>query len=180
MEKDSYDFKNYEDFFQGSMGRRVGISYGGIDDFTLITPKFNTNLTVYQSDMVNQVTRTGSFTESVLNMENIDEGSNPSTNRYAVYPGDYAELIFTNNIEENNSILMIKDSFALPVYSFLAPTVEKINAIDMRYFTKNVLEYASEVKPEIVIILYNGDCFNDEMFDFNLSGGNNNDYFKNN
>jgi hypothetical protein len=38
----------------------------------------------------------------------------------------------------------------------------------MRYFERNVLEYAIENKPDLVLILYNGDCFNEDMFNFNL------------
>lgn len=169
MNLDSYNIKKYADFFQGSMGRRVGVAYGGIDDFTLITPKFYTDFQAIQRDETFEKVYKGSFEEALLNKDNIDTSKPVDTNRYAVYRGDNAELIYNNKTDENGSILLIKDSFALPVYSFLAPAVKKISILDMRYFNKSVLEYARAEKPDIVIILYNGDCFNEEMFNFHIN-----------
>ena len=38
----------------------------------------------------------------------------------------------------------------------------------MRFFKRNAGDYAADYQPDVVIILYNGDCFNEEMFDFKL------------
>lgn len=40
-----YEKTVYERFFLGSQGKRVGTLYGGVDDFTVYTPKFDTDLT---------------------------------------------------------------------------------------------------------------------------------------
>ncbi|MBK5247024.1 MAG: hypothetical protein JJE49_07150 [Peptostreptococcaceae bacterium] len=168
MNLESYHAKTYKNFFQGSMGRRVGILYGGVDDFTLITPAFSTNLTVERHDKSYDEVITGPFEASVLVKNNLDEDLPIDTNRYAVYRGDNAELVFKNNLEASNSVILIKDSFGLPVYSFLAPAIKETRALDMRYFDENVVDYAKGNNPDIVIIMYNADSFNDEMFDFKL------------
>jgi len=160
---DNYERKTYEDFYIGSIGRRVGRIYGGIDDFTLITPNFKTDLSYYKDG---EAQSGGSFEDAVLNKKFIDEKLPPSTNRYAVYPGDYSELIFINHLADYGKILIIKDSFGVPVYSFLSIGVHEVRAIDIRLFSKDVSEYAAELKPDIVIILYNEDCFTDQLFDF--------------
>ncbi|MFO7459684.1 MAG: hypothetical protein R6X07_03605, partial [Desulfatiglandales bacterium] len=68
----------------------------------------------------------------------------------------------------SNRVILIKDSFGLPVYSFLAPAIKETRALDMRYFDENVVEYAKGNNPDVVIIMYNADSFNDEMFNFKL------------
>ena len=166
--KDNFDFEKYENYFLGSMGRRVGRLYGGVDDFTLITPKFDTDITLRQIEGYGESETSGTFEEAVLEMDYI---TNPdiTTNRYAVYHGDYQELRFTNHLAENDKkILIIKDSFGIPVYSFLSLGVSEVRAIDMRLFEQNVAEYAKEYDPDLVIVMYNADSFFDPMFDFNL------------
>jgi len=175
MNLQSYHVRIYENFFQGSMGRRVGVLYGGVDDFTYISPDFPTNLTVEQHDKGYDAVTSGAFEDVMIVKSNIDENKPIDTNRYAVYRGDNAELVFKNNLMAANSVILIKDSFGLPVYSFLAPAIKITSALDMRYFDKNVVEYAKGNNPDVVIIMYNADSFNDEMFDFKLDQGGENE-----
>lgn len=169
MNLSAYKVKTTKDFFQGTMGRRVGVVYGGIDDFTFISPNFLTNLTVEQHDVNMNTVSSGAFEDTMIVKSNLDEKSPVDTNRYAVYRGDNAELVFKNNLQYYNSVLLIKDSFGLPVYSFLAPVIKETRALDMRYYTKSVVDYAKKNKPDVVIILYNADSFNEEMFDFKVN-----------
>ena len=168
MDIGSYGSRTYDDFFLGSMGRRTGFRYAGVDDFTYIYPEFPTDMTVEQIDGAQHLVTRGDFSASMINPDNLSPENPPDTNRYAVYKGDHEELIFRNHLEGEGRILMIKDSFALPVYSFLAPAVSELRALDMRFFKRNAGDYAADYQPDVVIILYNGDCFNEEMFDFKL------------
>ena len=162
-----YNRKVYEDFYIGSMGRRVGKNYGGVDDFTLITPDFATDYTVYERDYGNEIVYEGPFQKAVLVNQYMKENAPLDTNRYAVYHGDNAELEFVNHKIKDGRVLMIKDSFGLPVYCFLSLGVHEVRALDMRLYTGSVLEYAKSHQPDIVLILYNADCFSGKMFDFN-------------
>ena len=58
---ENFRFKTYEDFYLGSMGRRVGRIYGGVDDFTLITPDFETDYTLVQIEGEGRKEQNGSF-----------------------------------------------------------------------------------------------------------------------
>ncbi len=156
----------FKDYYIGSMGRRVGESYGGIDDFTLITPMFDTDYTVYERDYGGEKIFEGTFREAVLTNSYLAEGTPPETNRYAVYHGDNAELAFVNHNVRRGKILIIKDSFGLPVYSFLSTGVHEVRALDVRLYQDSVAEYAKKYQPDVVIILYNGDCFGGNMFHF--------------
>ena len=110
----------------------------------------------------------GSFEEAVLEWDYIED-PNISTNRYAVYHGDYEELRFLNHKAQNDKkVLIIKDSFGIPIYSFLSLGLREVRAIDLRLFEKNVAEYAAEYNPDLVILMYNADSFVDPMFQFHL------------
>jgi len=166
--KENFSFKTYENSYIGSMGRRVGRIYGGIDDFTLITPNFVTDYTVRHIEGEEPKEFSGTFAEAVLENEYITD-PDPTTNRYAVYHGDYRELHFINHLAQGDKkILIIKDSFSLPVYSFLSLGIKEVRAIDMRLFDRNVAEYAAEYDPDLVILMYNADSFAYPMFDFHL------------
>ena len=162
----NYNQEVFRDFYIGSMGRRVGESFGGTDDFTLITPGFDTDYTLYEREYGAEKVYEGSFTEAVLTGSYLAEGTPPETNRYAVYHGDNAELEFVNHNVRRGSILMIKDSFGLPVYSFLSTGVHEVRALDVRLFQGSVADYAAEHSPDVVIILYNADCFGGNLFHF--------------
>ncbi len=163
----NFDQRVYKDSFIGSMGRRVGRIYGGIDDFTLFTPKFDTDLTLTQIEGLSEVTFEGTFEDAVLEKKFLED-PDPTTNRYAVYHGDYQELRFVNHLAQNDKkVLIIKDSFGIPVYSLLSLGIKEVRAIDMRLFEKNVAKYAKEYDPDLVIVMYNADSFAYPMFDFN-------------
>ena len=162
----NFNRKTYKDYYIGSMGRRVGKAFGGVDDFTLITPNFDTNYTVYERDGGEKVYK-GTFQKAVLTNSYIERGTPLDTNRYAVYHGDNAELEFINHKIDSGKILMVKDSFGLPVYCFLSLGVKEVRVLDVRLYKNSVVEYVKNNRPDVVIILYNGDCFGGSMFNFN-------------
>ncbi len=165
---DNFNREVFKDYYIGSMGRRVGESYGGIDDFTLITPKFDTDYTVYEREYGGEKIYEGDFRNAVLTESYIADGTPLDTNRYAVYHGDNAELEFVNHNVNTGKLLLIKDSFGLPVYSFLSTGIHEVRALDVRLYKDSVAEYAEQYKPDVVVILYNADCFGGNMFQFNL------------
>ncbi len=154
--------------FLGSMGRRTGMLYAGLDDFNLIRPKFTTNYTLTEIDNGKKTVYKGNFEDAILNAEYLGSKGkfNPYLNRYAVYHGDNEELIFKNHLVDKGKILMIKDSFGIPVYSFLSLGVNEVRAIDLRLFKSSVADYAAKHRPDIVLLMYNGDAFSDIMYNF--------------
>ena len=163
---DSYIRTTYKDNFIGSMGRRVGRIYGGIDDFTLITPNFETNLTLTEWNWGTDTVYQGSFEDAIL-VDDYITPAEPETNRYAVYHGDYTKMEFVNHLVDNDKrILIIKDSFGVPVYSFLSLGIKEVAAIDVRIFDQDVAQYAIDFNPDLVVLFYNADSLNKEMFQF--------------
>lgn len=162
----NYKRKTYREFYIGSMGRRVGKAYGGVDDFSLITPNFDTSYTIYEREYGGEKIYEGTFEKAVLTNSYMNKNASLDTNRYAVYHGDNAELEFINHNVKEGKILMVKDSFGLPIYSFLSLGVNEVRALDVRLYKESVSSYAKEHKPDVVLILYNADCFGSSMFNF--------------
>ena len=163
---ENYDTKVYAKWFLGSQGKRVGRFYGGLDDISLITPKFETNLT--SSIPIEGVVKSGSFTESVMDLSKLDKLNYFSDNPYLAYTGgDYNFNTVTNHLVQNGvRVLLVRDSFGCAFSPFLALGVENLDIIDLRYYTEEggLIGYIEQSKPDVVLFLYNS--FTDDMTTF--------------
>lgn len=159
LSPDSFNFQTLDDYFLGSHGRRVGPLYAGTDDFTFITPSFETSLetdTLY-SDGVWQ-NRTGSFEQVMLWKENIDSIDYFNKSPYATYlNGDYPIMIFKNNMADNDrKILIVKHSYANVTMPYLALLYKEITAVDLRRRGRpeNLYEFIEENEPDLVLFMW--------------------------
>ncbi len=171
---DNYNAQTYENWFLGSQGKRMGVLYAPPDDFTLLTPKFESELTLTIPSK--EMTRTGDFEQTMLFYEHLETRDYYNLDPYTVYlGGDYPISYSTCQTAANDTkLLVIKDSFARPVVSFMAQCVSELYTIDLRYLdTITAVEYIEQVKPDAVIILYNpGVIQNGESFQFGTDAEN--------
>lgn len=163
---ENYNQKTYKNIFLGSQGIRVGKYYAGIDDFTLITPKFSTDYKVTIKESTDNITEyTGGFNQAIIRNDLIDISKSVSTNRYATYltnPGCPEITIENNTYLNNKKILLIKDSFAMPLSAFLSLTTQEIKILDLRYYRGGTLfDYLKNYSPDIVLFLYNPGVYSD-------------------
>ena len=170
---DNYTIRTYKDAFLGSQGKRTGSLYSGLDDISVLVPNFETSLT-YDNNITN-VHRSGTFEQSVLFEEKHITGSMYTDFCYSVsLDGDFGRLKITNHLDTSGKkVLIIKDSFANPVITFLAPNVAEIEVVDLRLIANETGESLSEiidqVNPDTVIMMYNHtQIFKPECFDFGL------------
>lgn len=148
----------YRQNFLGSQGRRVGRFYGGLDDFTLLVPDFDTRFRLEKKLHTGQLeVSQGSFEEVILD-KSLLEAESVYTNRYGAYWGaDYPTVLADNLLigEEGLSVMIIKDSYSLPYGAFLATMVDKLYMVDLRYFAIDGLaQYIREVQPDLILIMY--------------------------
>jgi len=159
FETERFLFEEFPDFFLGSLGKRVGEQYSGVDSFTLVTPNFDTEYTVSIYNYGSWQEKQGNFSEAILVHEYLDPEAPIETNRYAAYNGDHEIIRIKNHtITEGKKILMIKDSYGLPIYSFLSLGVSEITALDLRLFKGSVADYAKEYKPDLILYIFNTDA----------------------
>lgn len=169
LDIENYDVEVYEDFFFGSQSKKVGKYFilHGLDDFSLITPKFDTCLSVEDSRGIFE----GAFEETVLDFSFMEKTDKYRDNAYATYSGgDYPLQVIDNEmIEDGAKILIIRNSYACVVSPFLALVADEVHTVDVRYWegteeSETILEYIEEMKPDYVLILYHR--FGLDMFEF--------------
>lgn len=160
----NYDVKTYKDYFLGSLGKKTGVGFAtpGVDDFDLITPKFDTEFTVSQP--IKNETKTGIFRDTVLDLSNMGEKDYFVKNPYATYSGgDFRLQIMKNEKNpDGKKILLVRDSFACAFAPFFALQTGELHTVDLRNFDYfvgdkvNVYDYIDEIKPDCVIVMLGG------------------------
>ncbi|MBR5273289.1 MAG: hypothetical protein IKU25_07880 [Clostridia bacterium] len=169
----NYTVRTYEGAFLGSQGKRTGSLFAGVDDISFLIPKFETSL-VYNNE-IKGIYRTGTFEQTLLfEKENISGSLYDDFCYAASLNGDFGLLKLTNNLDTSGKkVMIIKDSFANPVITFLAPNVSEITVVDMRLLKgetgKTLREVIEESNPDTVIMLYNhSQISKPECFDFGI------------
>lgn len=153
---DQWNRYSIDDWFLGSWGKRVGIYFGGTDSLIWYSPKFETEMSfaVPGKTMFYQ----GDFTTANIRTGYIEERNYFSYNSYCVYIGGDFPLVQHRNLDAPSSlkVMIIKDSFTLPLQAFLSTVFQEIDVIDPRHFSEcTIPEYVEQTEPDIVIFAIN-------------------------
>ena len=130
---DNYDITEYTGGMLGSMGRKTGAVFSGVDDFTALWPKFGGDFK--RESMTNDgklVNTSGTFEETFMDIYAlIDQSDLYSGSQYALYLNELRiyEKIVNNDKPDGSKIFMIRDSYFSPVISFMMPMCGEIDAI---------------------------------------------------
>lgn len=160
--KDNWKTTTYKNAFLGSHGKRVGKLYAGVDDYNLYTPKFETSeISLYVPKYKNYYD--GSFDEAIVVRKDFIENYDLfNEDPYSAYMGGGFPIVHHRNpnAQSDLKILLIKDSFTIPVQCFMSTAFKEIDAIDARYFTEcSIAEYVEATKPDVVIEFINPSSF---------------------
>lgn len=84
--------------------------------------------------------------------------------KYTVFLGGNNSIVtIKSNINNNNKLLILKDSFAHTIIPFLANHYSEIHVIDLRYYKQSLKKYISEKNITSILFIYNLSWFvNDE------------------
>ena len=152
---DNFEVEVYEDAFLGSQGKRVGMFYGGVDDFHIVVPKYPTNYTFSVPE--SNIYLEGSFEETLLFRDRFlpDDIMNQETTAYQIYmKGNHGALTITNNSSQNEKkALLIMDSYGCVVAPYLCESFSRLDCIDLRSFDGSLEEYIKEATPDVVITM---------------------------
>jgi len=170
-ERDNYNSVKYKDSYLGSMGRKAGISYGGIDDFTLIYPKFKTDYLYYSDSGTEKIRLEGRFEDSLILTYpfNADiDIMEPEADKYFAYLLGNRPVVNISNREnpEGLRVLFIKDSLIVPVAAFFSSVCSQMDLIDPRYFKGDIEEYAKEGNYDFVFVSIYPQNLVDEFFPY--------------
>lgn len=161
----NYNVKTYKDWFLGSIGKRVGTLYAGVDDFDIITPKFHTSYSFYADTLGGKDYRKGNFENVMIKKERIENKDYFNINTYTSYiGGDYKlNIIDNNNADNNKKILLLRDSFSCTMAPYLSLSCKQLTTIDIRYYKGNLIDYIDKNKPDIVLLAYNANFYEKEF-----------------
>lgn len=167
---DNYNIDRYNDIFLGSYGRRTGSLYGGVDDISIVTPKFNTNFRVKVPSQ--GIETTGDFEATIIDYAKLEKNYY-NTSQYEVYMGGITDLRIIENDDGNGKkCLLINDSFGGVFAPFIAIEFSELHIIDKRAVSDfSIYDYIDYYEPDIVLVLfYQGHLSYDfELFNFRNS-----------
>ncbi len=142
------------DWFLGSLGRRVGPLYAGTDDLIWYTPRFETEMSCLIPH--NKTAFRGDYEEAVIRKEFLEKKDYFHSNPYCINIGGDYPLVRHRNAQAPNrqKVLLIKDSFMLPMQCFFATAFREVDVIDARHFrTCSIAEYCVRERPDLVIMM---------------------------
>lgn len=156
--------------FCGSVARRTGGLFSGVDDLFYYIPRFKTEMTkvIPSKDLLCR----GSFGHSVVNTSNLKKPCSMFLdNSYALYGGDCDHVKYSNSIAPiKRNLLVVKDSFALPIIAWLTTIFERVDVVDLRLFKQmTVLEASKVFNSDIVAVMYNPGAIGvNKMWEFGM------------
>ena len=154
----SWTVHEIPDQFLGSFGRRVGVFFRGSDDLQWLTPDFETEISF--SYPLEDIFLKGDFEHTMIRKEYLEpEMDKLHTDNYFVYIGDNYPFTRTENQMplSDQKVLLLHDSYSLPVIAFLSTVFREVDAIDTRsyadyYPEMPVKTYVEQTRPDIVIM----------------------------
>lgn len=143
---ESYTITTYKDWHLGSRGQRTGSLYAGIDDFDLILPKFDTELTNGET--------TGTFEDLFINYEPFEKRDSTSRYTYELALrqscGNYTNLYAVNDLK----LLVIGDSFSEAVCPYLNISYQEVRYLYCQQSDRLDIVFLEEYDPDVVVCLY--------------------------
>lgn len=168
----SFDMKTNKDAFLGAEGRRAGRYYVGLDDFSVIKPAYDTEFHVEIGTKEGEhFTRDGSFEDSIMDITKDAEHYSFEDSAYYIYwGGDYSSIHVDN--KKNNqgkSVVIIKDSYGVPVSALMAGSVKSMDVFDVRYYNEKqpLAQVIENINPDAVVFIY-GTGYLDKPYMFDV------------
>lgn len=155
MNPENYEAVTYKHGMIGSMGRKTGANFSGLEDFVALWPKFKTYYTreSIETSGDHRIV-SGTAENTVLYPGILRKGSNIySDSQYSFYMNGinpYEKVVNKDN-PDGCSIFAVRDSYFSPVMTFLLPMCSEMTAIwslqeleelDIQtYVSENVFDY---------------------------------------
>lgn len=166
----NYDVYTYKQAMLGSMGRNTGVVFSGLDDYTLIVPKFPTHyINTAKEPNGMELETEGTFEEALLDTVHLSTSNIYSNSLYSVYLQEvraWNRIVNTEN-PDGPKLFCVRDSYFTPVVCFLSPMFSEIHMIwPLGEGAPDVERYVRENDFDYVIVEVYPYNINDDMFDF--------------
>lgn len=150
ISSDSYDKAPVSQTFKGTLSAKSGFRSGETDELDVFLPNGDNTL----SSVVNYVD------EQKKSASFYDTSKLNTRDKYALFfGGNHAQVKISTPTETNHTLLVLKDSYANSLVSFLAPHYRKIIMVDPRYYYGDLEELIQVENVQEVLYLYNANTF---------------------
>ena len=144
----TYDFATVSDSFQGTLAASSGIGHIN-DEIELCVPHDSEGQYVIEYE--NENVKTATF---------FDGGKLTGSNQYEVFlGGNFGKIIISTTAQNNQTLLIFKDSYANCMIPMFAPYFSQIVVIDPRYFNDTIDGCLQDYDFTHVLFLYNLNTF---------------------
>ena len=141
-----------KDWFLGSQGKRVGTWFAGTDSLVYYNPRSDREMSCIVPH--HKSIFKGDFEKANIRKEYIRKKNYFGYNAYCIYIGGDYPLVHHRNSRATNDkrLLIIKDSFTLPLQAFMSTEFTEIDVIDPRHYrNSSVAEYILWTRPDLVL-----------------------------
>ena len=147
---DSYDKAPVSQTFKGTLSAKSGFRSGETDELDVFLPNGDNTLSSVVNYVEEQKKSASFYDTSKLN----------TRDKYALFfGGNHAQIKISTPTESNNTILVLKDSYANSFVPFLAQHYRKIIMIDPRYYYGDLEQLLQVENVQEVLYLYNANTF---------------------
>ena len=147
---DSYDKAPVSQTFKGTLSAKSGFRSSETDELDVFLPNGDNTL----SSVVNYVD------EQKKSASFYDTSKLNTRDKYALFfDGNHAQIKISTPTESNNTLLVLKDSYANSFVPFLAQHYRKIIMIDPRYYYGDLEQLLQVENVQEVLYLYNANTF---------------------
>ena len=153
LSTDRFNYVVYPKWFLGSEGKKVTLVRAKPENFTLIYPKYETNIKIEVPNA--KINSEGNF-NVIYDMKRVETKDYYNQNPYGAYAyGDRPLIRINNNVIVNGKkVLMIHNSFSDCVIPFVALGVQNLDSIDLRHFNGSLKRFIETENPNAIIIAY--------------------------
>ena len=154
------------DWWLGSYGRRVGPLFGGVDDLDYYLPAFGTDMGRYSLGIW---VLKGDFRKACIEEWSLERSDYLRMDSYYRYLGGGYPLTLHRNAraENNRKLLLLRDSYMLPVECFLSTEITSVDVLDPReYGIMSETDYVTLNPPDMVIMMINPGVFPSSYYHF--------------
>lgn len=161
LEERNYKKLIFPNMFQGAYSRNTGLIYGGIDDFELYLPNYETDYTWSLPkrgfSIRGEAERVLTFTPA-LKWNLASETSTTYFSYGGIQVNDYT-VVRNHRAENSLRVLFVCDSFTMPMSTFIAPLFYETHFFDIRTFQstltkKDLFELIDKFDFDVVIMQY--------------------------
>lgn len=163
-------WKRYEkkEWTLGSHGKRVGVYFAGVDPLIYYMPRFSTKMSAIMPH--ERIMYKGDYT-----VANIREKYIENSDYFNFFPGsvcidDNYPLVHHYNYNAPNKVklLILRDSFGLPLEAFMSTEFSEIDTLDSRFYkASTIAEYILWTRPDMVLLIRYTRSTGDPFFKFN-------------